>query len=255
MNLEEYPLELKNIIKNMKSEEVMVGCSDSKVYKLFSDSNKFYLKIAKSNIGLENEYKKLYWLQGKLLVPEIIYFGKYADKDFLLTREINGKMAFEINEKEPIELIKLLVEGIKMFENIDISKCKFNNSLDIELKQVLYNIENNLIDMKKFKEHGRFDTPIQLYEYLLNNRPKEELILTHGDYCLPNIIIDKDKISGFIDIGSCGIADKYKDISTCVWSMKYNGKTDEYIELFFKQLEFEIDFNKLEYYNLLSLLY
>jgi aminoglycoside phosphotransferase len=52
-----------------------------------------------------------------------------------------------------------------------------------------------------------------LYRELLDKRPDtEDLVFTHGDYCLPNILIDKWDIGGFIDWGRGGISDGLESI-------------------------------------------
>ena len=48
------------------------------------------------------------------------------------------------------------------------------------------------------------------------NKPKEELALSHGDYCLPNVFFKDGKVSGFIDLGASGVADKYLDIADLI---------------------------------------
>lgn len=46
-----------------------------------------------------------------------------------------------------------------------------------------------------------FSNQEELLVWLEKNRPQEDIVLTHGDFCLPNVFIDNDKISGFIDFG------------------------------------------------------
>jgi len=53
-----------------------------------------------------------------------------------------------------------------------------------------------------------------LLQELLDKKPAgEDLIFTHVDYCLPNIIINNWDISGFIDWDSGGIAGRYQDLA------------------------------------------
>jgi kanamycin kinase len=56
--------------------------------------------------------------------------------------------------------------------------------------------------------------------------------LLHGDYCLPNIILDDWKLSGFIDLDSGGAGDRHVDIFWGVWSLFFNLKTDKYRDRF-----------------------
>jgi kanamycin kinase/aminoglycoside 3'-phosphotransferase-3 len=87
------------------------------------------------------------------------------------------------------------------------------------------------------------------------NKPKEDLVFSHGDYCLPNIFLEGGEITGFIDLGRAGIADKWQDIALAIRSLEYNLKSDKYIDLFFRYLEIEPDYEKIKYYILLDELF
>ncbi len=92
-----------------------------------------------------------------------------------------------------------------------------------------------------------------MFQELLATKPaNEDLVFTHGDYCLPNIIINNGDISGFIDWGRGGIADRYQDLALAARSLAYNFDA-EWIKLLFKEYGIEnIDYSKIEYYKLLD---
>ena len=102
-----------------------------------------------------------------------------------------------------------------------------------------------------------------LLNWLVDNKPKKELVLSHGDFCLPNIFINNDKISGFIDLGRIGIGDKWNDIALCYRSLKWNaqgryggnGYPKLTPDMLFDALEIEPNFEKIEYYTLLDELF
>lgn len=54
----------------------------------------------------------------------------------------------------------------------------------------------------------------------------------HGDFCLPNVMLDDWEFSGFIDLGLSGVGDKHIDIYWVLWSLNYNLKTDKYTDCF-----------------------
>jgi len=56
----------------------------------------------------------------------------------------------------------------------------------------------------------------------MENKPSYEPVLTHGDFCLPNILIKNGKLSGFIDLGKTGTGDRWMDIALCYRSLKHN---------------------------------
>ena len=100
-------------------------------------------------------------------------------------------------------------------------------------------------------------------DWLIQNKPEEELVFTHGDFCLPNLLAKEDEISGFIDLGRAGVADKYQDIAICYRSLKHNfegkygGERHENFnpDILFEKLGMEPDGEKVKYYTLLDELF
>jgi kanamycin kinase/aminoglycoside 3'-phosphotransferase-3 len=257
MDIKHYPLDLKVLLNGMNCEADNIGCSTAGVYRYYNDKVSYYLKIQSTFNELKKEHEIMEWLQHKLPVPRKVYFKSYDGFDYLLMTEIEGEMiCSDYILNDPEEAVKLLADGIKMLQSISIENCPFNNSLEVKLKEALYNIESDLVDMSDWEDNNRFNTSIELLEYLKNNKPKgSTLAFTHRDYCLPNIFSKDNKISGFIDLGRSGIADIYQDIALCVRSLKHNFKTDNYTDLFFKHLGIQPNWEKIEYYILLDELF
>lgn len=64
-----------------------------------------------------------------------------------------------------------------------------------------------------------------------------------------------NRISGFIDLGRSGKADKWYDIAFCVRSIRDNYREEKYVKLFFDLLGIEPDWEKIKYYILLDELF
>ena len=56
--------------------------------------------------------------------------------------------------------------------------------------------------------------------------------LLHSDYCLPNILLDRWRFSGFVDLDTGGVGDRHVDLFWAIWSLNYNLKTGKYRERF-----------------------
>ena len=73
----------------------------------------------------------------------------------------------------------------------------------------------------------------EVVEYINNNilKLKNEVLL-HGDYCLPNIVIDENDNVTLIDLDHSGVGDRHIDLFWAIWSLTYNLKTEKYNDYF-----------------------
>lgn len=67
---------------------------------------------------------------------------------------------------------------------------------------------------------------------------------------MTNLFVIDDKFVGFIDVGECGLADKWLDLAVCEKSIIRNyGK--EYVDKFYELLGIVPDREKIDYHLLL----
>ena len=259
---EKLPDKLEALISGQTFIKNETGMSKGRVYV----SEDMVLKTEPVYPGLEESIGLLRWLENKLPVPKVLYYENTGSESFLLMTRIKGSMACDDSFlSRPETLVRLLAKSLKMLWAVDISDCPRTRDLDDELADAQRNIDNNDVDIancepETFGENG-FADPQELLEWLKANRPQAEPVFSHGDMCLPNILFENDDISGFIDLGDAGTADKWRDISLCWRSLKHNtdgtyGKdTGLDPDTLFTELGIEKNEEKLRYYILLDELF
>jgi kanamycin kinase len=60
-------------------------------------------------------------------------------------------------------------------------------------------------------------------------------VLIHGDYCLPNVLVEDERFSGLIDVGRAGLGDPLDDLAAGVWTLQYNfgpGHANEFLDAY-----------------------
>ncbi|MHA1302498.1 MAG: APH(3') family aminoglycoside O-phosphotransferase, partial [Candidatus Heimdallarchaeaceae archaeon] len=248
-----------HILKGYQWDQNTIGCSKSLVYRLVSmnkDTPTYYLKIHKPEIGicLLNEYKILNWLGNKLLVPEVIYFDEFEDQEYLLITEVEGEVSYLApTEEEKKRNIAILAQGLKKIHSISIEGCPVDNSLEKLLQIVEKRLQAGLVDRREFDRRWKNYSSETLFQQLLDTKIGElDLVFTHGDYCLPNILIKDGKLSGFVDLMFVGIGDRYWDFAAVVWSICFNFG-EKYMDLFFDKYGLkEVDWERIRFYQILN---
>ena len=236
---------------------ITVGESPSDTFRLDrSGEAALYLKFAPRAHWMEllRERERLDWLRGKLPVPDVVGYETDDLNEYLLITPLPGRhlatlAADELGE----EVVQLLATGLRAIHAISIHDCPFDMTLDREIERSRHNVVNGLVDEADFDDVRLGRSAAEVFEELISNRPADEdLVFTHGDYCLPNVMMDGDKVSGFVDWGRAGVADRYKDIALAVRSLE--GNTGEDLALAFLEAYglSNPDADKIEYYKLLD---
>lgn len=246
------PKEIEQFVKKMKCVKDGEGKSKADVYKIFDLEKTYYLKVEKRCDETIREHDMYKWLKGKLPVPEIISESFENGTDYLLIEKAKGIMLeSECYRNNPKQLVRLAAEGLKLLWKVPVSECDFDASIESKLKKAKQQIDNGkkvCVDSNMYTKG--FNNEQDVYEYLISNIPKEDKVLSHGDYCFNNYFAYNNHISSFIDMGRGGIGDRYQDISLCVRELMDYEKT--YTELLFQYLDMEPDYERIRYYILLD---
>ena len=161
---------------------------------LYSE-NGYYVKIGeKESLTKEAEMAKLFERNG-IGVEVVSYISDV--KDYMVTRPAKGEdCTHYLNNPE--KLCEVLAESMKFLHSRPVAVIPVSACMETYA---------GLDFMKQ-------DTFI------------------HGDFCLPNIILDDWKFSTFIDVGLAGVGDRHIDIYWALWSLNHNLKTDKYTDCF-----------------------
>lgn len=225
------------------------------------------LKIEDAGRESDNNLAMLRWLDGKVPVPKVLAEETVQGKRYLLMSRLTGKMACdEAFLPRPAELVKGLAEGLRMLWSIEATECPCDQTLDKKLENARYMVENGLVDMENVDPEtfgeGGFESPAHLLRWLEENRPHEAPVLSHGDYCLPNVFLEGGQVSGFLDLGRCGLADRWLDIALLWRSLRdnFNGSygyldPDFSPDCLFRELGIQPDWEKIRYYLLVDELF
>ena len=260
-----FPEKIRAYVKDSAFRLNDVGMSGSQVYVF----DKYVLKVQPVTAETDNEYEILKWLAGRCPTPSILEYVKEDETSYTLMTKAAGKMLCDdVFMQDPEKLTDLIAQGIRMLWNVDIQDCPCSCSrLSERLKAARENIENGEVNLENAEPEtfgqGGFTDPAELLVWLETHQPEEDLVLTHGDLCLPNLFSDGEKITAFIDNGKMGPADRWQDLAVVLRSLRHNfgGKYTGvpyggYREdMLLKKLGMEMDEEKNRYYLLLDELF
>lgn len=220
--------EIYNIIDKNELKELKLGRSDTKVFKtkLKSNHQEVILKIQyiENKNNLKEEYKRLKWIEGKLNTPKAYYYNEKDNIKYLIMEYKKGTPSFKFDD-----IGYQLGKALKQIHQVNIENCPFNK---YSPEQLLSNFLDKLDSIyPEIQDNYKDETKETVIEFMKENIPTDK-VLTHGDYSMPNILINNGEIS-FIDLGELGISTKYLDIYYLMKSLKIN-KKEEIFEEFIK---------------------
>ncbi len=204
------------------------SCSpEAKVIFIDKDGG-YYLKCAAKG-SLQKEALMTEYFHKKGIGALVVdYFSE--EKDWLLTERVLGEdCTCSDYIKEPIKLCDTLAFLLRELHETEHSECPVDHTAEY-FKRIDKNYQNGMFDGSFAGEISSEDA----YKIVSDNKRffKNDTLL-HGDYCLPNIILNDWNFSGFIDLGNGGVGDRHVDLFWGAWTLDFNLGTDKYRERFF----------------------
>jgi kanamycin kinase len=198
-------------------------------YRLVRASESRYLKITPVDWypRLPDEAMKLRWASEHLPVPAMIEYGSDGDANWLMTQALPGldATAHPWFAADPARLAVALGEGLRrLHDTAPVDDCPYDFGVWTALAHVQSRVDSGLVDPVRdlHEEHAHFTAESALAELRRTVPATEDLVVCHGDYCLPNVLLDGDRVTGYLDVGELGVADRWWDVAVGAWSCAWN---------------------------------
>ncbi|GAB3272611.1 APH(3') family aminoglycoside O-phosphotransferase [Kineosporia babensis] len=216
MNL---PEPLAALIHGYRWERDTIGKSGSTVHRLHGDHQDLFLKYAKGVAADEvtDELARLNWLRPSgLPVPEVVQFVRSGEEAWLLTTALPGRTADQELQaaKAPDAVVDALADFLRRLHRLDTETCPFNAGHPFRLRQARANIDAGRVDLSDFDDERQGWSAEQVWQELTGLLPlTTEPVVTHGDFSLKNLLIEDGVVTGVLDVGKLGVADRYQDLA------------------------------------------
>lgn len=223
-----------DILRFIGSSNVFDSSSspEARVYFIDKD-NGYYLKLNKQN-ELQKEALMTSYFHSKGLGAEVIGYHSSSVGDRLLTAAVKGEdCTYGLYLDNPKKLCDTIAERLRLLHETSFADCPRQDRMSEYLSLVDKNYMTGNYDHSAFPDSFGYKSASEAYAVLKDGRDglKNEVLL-HGDYCLPNIMLDNWKFSGFIDLGNGGVGDRHVDVFWGIWTLWFNLKTNDYANRF-----------------------
>ncbi|GGM12209.1 APH(3') family aminoglycoside O-phosphotransferase [Deinococcus aerophilus] len=251
------PVPLRRVLPAARWEHVTVGESGAGVWKSGRHVVKVQARGGWPAGTLQQERERLRWLWGRVPVPRMMGYEIEGNHEYLAMTRIPGLDASHPDVLlHPQRLVSLLARALRELHALPVRECPFNMSLPVMLARARERVAAGVVDETDFDEERRGRTAVGVFNELVRTRPEtEDLVVTHGDACLPNFIVNGEYIDGLIDVGRAGLADRHADLALTHRSLTRNlgaEYAEQFLDLYGRE---SIDLQKLDYYRLLDELF
>ena len=191
----------------------------------------YYLKRTEKGV-LAKEAAMTRFFHEKGLSAEVLAYES-LESDWMLTRRVPGEdCTHGIYLEDPKRLCDLTAELLRRLHEESTVGCPVHRTADY-LETARRNFEAKAYDMDLFPDNWGYSSPEEAWRMVEENgKYLRSDVLLHGDYCLPNIMLDNWAFSGFIDLDTAGLGDRHIDLFWGMWSLGFNLKTDAYRQRF-----------------------
>lgn len=197
--------------------EAKQGLSGARVFRIRRGSEPdLFLKT--EEIGpfgeLEGEAARLAWLESvSMPAARVLRQARHAGRNWLLMRAVPGR-DLSCDEIDARLRIAVLADALRRLHAVPVALCPFDHRAEHRIALALRRLEAGEMDRDDLDDDNLHLSPAVLEEKLLALRPpSEDLVVTHGDACMPNILSSNGEFTGFVDCGRLGIADRHQDLA------------------------------------------
>lgn len=172
--------------------------------------------------ALEAERDRIEWFSDSGIDGARVLDWRTSDDGVcLVTTAVGGISADRL---EPADLDRAwpsITDALARLHGIPVDTCPYRRTLNQMMALARAAVAEDRVHREFLPQHLLDIPPAVILESLERDLPAQrereqaDAVVCHGDFCLPNILIDPDAstVTGLIDLGRLGHADPYADIA------------------------------------------
>ncbi|ANZ39570.1 hypothetical protein BBK82_29490 [Lentzea guizhouensis] len=154
-----------------------------------------------------DEHARLRWLGSRFEVPAVLAF----EDGWLVLQDVGAPSLAAV---EPVRAGTVLGTVLRELHSVPWQECPFDSRVAVAVEKARHNVEAGLVDPDDFDDEHLGTSPEELFEKLVAAAPADEdLVVVHGDFCPPNVLVRPDGSTVVIDVGRLGVADRHHDLA------------------------------------------
>ncbi|ARU52047.1 streptomycin 3'-kinase [Cellulosimicrobium cellulans] len=203
-------------------EEVGSGESSARVF--VSTDGARYAKVVDGDevVALAGERDRVRWAGDQGIPgPRLLGWAEAPGEAVLTTTAVAGTPADQVGPDQARRAWANIVAAVRALHDVPVGGCPFDRGL-----RTMYALAQDVVargavrqEFLRPEQESRsgHDLLAELTAELPVRQEQEaaDQVVCHGDLCLPNILLDPEtlEVSGFVDLGRLGAADRHADLS------------------------------------------
>ena len=178
------------------------------------------------------------------------------DDETLLMSKLPGTDATDRTHWFDLETtVTAMAHALRDIHAVPTTECPFDASPPALMRQAGDRVARGEVDPNDFEPGNRRYTAPELFDRLagLPLPEPDDPVFCHGDYCLPNVLLQDGRVTGVVDWGRAGVGDRYLDLALAARSIVHNTGMPALAVRFFDAYGVDrIDGRKIDWFVLLD---
>lgn len=226
------PSQVEQILDGRSAVPVWLNEIGGVTWQIGDGADREFLKVGPVHPEFQvfSDVERLRWLQTFVPVPAVVDAGVRDGVGWLWTEGLPGASAVDPDlMAEPEEAVDALGRALRRFHDaVPLTGCPFTWS----------------VAARRGAPDGR---PISALDP----------VVCHGDACTPNTLLARKdgrlECTGYVDVGMCGVADRWADLAPALMSLAWNlpapADRSDWTDRFLRAYGIERNAEKLSFYT------
>ena len=177
---------------------------------------------------------------GPIRLPRLLAYEQVGDWSYLLTSTVAGRPGHEAFTETPLRVARLMGLCLRALHELPAAGITGRTCVESLLNAAGDRVTCGRLrpsDLRDFAGRPVRESPEKRLKRLSKRPPPDDPaghVITHGDFCLPNVLLDLSDDVGLIDLGEVSLADRHRDLALGVRSLRHNGGQADAVETFLR---------------------